>query len=119
MKESNGSMYDTIAIRTETLDDHRNRITKLEIADKEKGESIAMLTREFADISSNFTRMENRIFKSVQSMQEVMSSQNTQQRELIKTLKTGSEEERVRKHNLRKKVRQVLGVHLNPYTMNC
>lgn len=96
------SMFETVKLHGETLDDHGNRITKLEEADKEKADSIALLTREFADISTNFTRMENTILKSAQTTQEVMSTQNTQQWELIKALNAGNQEERVRKHELTK-----------------
>lgn len=96
------SMFETVKLHGDTLDDHGNRITNLEKADKEKAESIALLTREFADISTNFTRMENTILKSAQTTQEVMSTQNTQQWELIKALNAGNQEERVRKHELTK-----------------
>ena len=96
------SMFETVKQQGETLDEHGNRIAQLEASDKEKADSIELLTREFADISTNFTRMENTILKSAQTTQEVMSAQNTQQWDLIKILNEGKQAELVRDHDLKK-----------------
>lgn len=96
------SMFDIVKQQGETLDEHGNRIAALEEADKEKGNAIEILTSKFDDISNGLTKMENTILKSAQTTQEVMSSQNTQQWELIKILNKGNQEELVRKHELKK-----------------
>lgn len=101
-KDLNGSLFDTVTTHTEMLDDHGHRITVLEKADKEKNASIDLLTQQFAEISTNFTRMENTILKSAQTTQEVMSTQNTQQWELIKALNAGNQDDRARKHEITK-----------------
>ena len=96
------SMFETVKQQGETLDEHGNRIAQLEASDKEKADSIELLTSKFADISTNFTRMENTILKSAQTTQEVMSAQNTQQWDLIKILNEGKQAELVRDHDLKK-----------------
>ena len=101
-KELNGSMFETVNAHTETLEEHDERILLLEKSDKEKLDSIGTLTQKFADISTNFTRVENTILKSAQTTQDLMSTQNTQQWELIKVLNAGNQEERVRKHEITK-----------------
>lgn len=101
-KDLSGSLYDTVTEHGAMLDDHGTRIVKLEKADREQAQSIDLLTQQFAEISTNFTRMENTILKSAQSTQEVMSTQNAQQWELIKALNAGNQEDRVRKHEITK-----------------
>lgn len=101
-KEVNGSMFDTVAELIVTKEEHDLRISNLEQSDKSQADSIEFLTREFADISTNFTRMENTILHSAQSTQEIMRTQNTQQWELIKTLNAGNQEDKVRKHEITK-----------------
>lgn len=95
-------MFDTVAAVVETQEEHDARIRKLELSDEQQADSIDLLTREFADISTNFTRMENTILKSAQATQEIMSSQNTQQWELIRTLNAGNQDDKARKHDLKK-----------------
>lgn len=95
-------MFDTVKLHGDTLDEHGNRIKRLEDSDKEKTDAIDLLTKEFSDISTNFTRMENTILKSAQTTQEVMSAQNTQQWDLIKILNEGKQAELVRNHELKK-----------------
>ena len=95
-------MFDTVNAHTETLEEHDERILLLEKSDKEKLDSIGTLTQKFTDISNDFTRVENTILKSAQTTQDLMSTQNTQQWDLIKVLNAGNQEERVRKHELTK-----------------
>ena len=95
-------MFETVNAHTETLEEHDERILLLEKSDKEKLDSIGTLTQKFTDISNDFTRVENTILKSAQTTQDLMSTQNTQQWDLIKVLNAGNQEERVRKHELTK-----------------
>lgn len=96
------SMFEIVKQQGETLDEHGNRIKRLEDSDKEKADAIEVLSGKYAEISSNFTRMENTILKSAQSTQDLMSTQSAQQWKLIEALSIGQEEDKKRKHELKK-----------------
>ncbi|MDQ0427664.1 hypothetical protein QOZ98_000489 [Planomicrobium stackebrandtii] len=100
--KGDGSMYKKIEIIDDTLDEHGNRISALEKADTEKTETINLLENQFTSIKLDFTNLENTIWKTAQSTQDMMTSQNTQQWKLIEALNGGNQEERARKHDLDK-----------------
>jgi hypothetical protein len=100
--KGDGSMYKKIEILDVKLDEHGNRITALEKADVEKSETIKLLEIQFASIKTDFTNLENTIWKTAQSTQDHFSAQNAQQHELIKTMNEGKENERERRHDLSK-----------------
>ena len=95
-------MYKKIEILDELLDEHGNRISALEKSDTEKLENIRVLETQFVSIKSDFTNLENTIWKTAQSTQDLMTNQNTQQWKLIDALNNGNQEEKIRKHELSK-----------------
>ncbi len=97
-KKEPTSMYKII----ETLDEHGNRISALETLDDEKTEMIKMLETQFVSIKTDFTNLENTIWKTAQSTQDHFSAQNAQQWKLIETLNSGNQKEKERKHELTK-----------------
>lgn len=97
-----GSMYETVKKVIETVDSHGERITRLEDDGEQRDDSIASLQKHVAEIRTNFTSLENTIWKTAQSTQDMMSSQNAQQWELIKALNANNEEDRKRKHEYKK-----------------
>ena len=95
-------MYKKIEILDELLDEHGNRISALEKSDTEKLENIRVLETQFVSIKSDFTNLENTIWKTAQSTQDLMTNQNTQQWKLIDALNSGNQEDKIRKHELTK-----------------
>ncbi|MFC3212736.1 hypothetical protein [Planomicrobium okeanokoites] len=100
--KGDGSMYKKIEVIDITLDEHGNRITALEKADVEKSETIKLLELQFTSIKTDFTNLENTIWKTAQSTQDHFSAQNAQQWKLIEALNNGKEKERERKHEITK-----------------
>lgn len=73
-REANGSMYETVALHTETLEEHDARIReqqreiiRLKQADEDK-------TQEIKSMKTDFTNLENTIWKTAQSTQDVMKT---------------------------------------------
>lgn len=100
--KGDSSMYKKIELIDDTLDEHGNRISALEKSDTEKTENIKLLENQFTSIKLDFTRLENTIWSTAQSTQDMMTSQNSQQWKLIEALNGGNQEERARKHDLAK-----------------
>ena len=96
------SMYKKIEFIEELVDSQGNRITALEDSDTEKHENIKILENQFSSIKTDFTNLENTIWKTSQSTQDMMVSQNSQQWKLIETLHNGNQEDKVRRHDLAK-----------------
>lgn len=100
--KGDGSMYKKIENIDERLDEHGNRIKKLEKSDVEKSENIRLLETQFTSIKTDFTNLENTIWKTAQSTQDLFSTQNSQQWELIKAMTDSTDKDRQRKHDLNK-----------------
>lgn len=56
-------MFDSVNMHMDILEKNDERILLLEKSDKGKLESLGALTQKFADISSDFTRVEDKIMK--------------------------------------------------------
>lgn len=102
-------MYKTVEEHGTRLDEHGNtlenygqRIVVLEKSDAEKTEVLEYVQQKMDGIKTDFTNLENTIWKTTQSTQDMMVSQNTQQWKLIESLNENKEKERERKHELKK-----------------
>lgn len=100
--ELNGSVYEKLSvhdeklsIHNETLKDHATEISLLKKSDED-------LMRELKGMKSDFTNLENTIWKTAQSTQDHFSAQNAQQWKLIEALNNGNQDDRKRKHELNK-----------------
>lgn len=94
-KELNGSVFETLHTHSETLKVHATEISMLKKSDED-------LMRELKGMKSDFTNLENTIWKTAQSTQDLMKSQTAQQWKLIDALNSGNQEDKKRKHELSK-----------------
>lgn len=94
-KELNGSVFETLHTHSETLKVHATEISMLKKSDED-------LMRELKGMKSDFTNLENTIWKTAQSTQDHFSVQNAQQWKFIETLNSANQEEKARKHEITK-----------------
>lgn len=80
-EKAGGSMFDTVAAVIETQEEHDYRIKQLEQSDKTQAADISILKssdeeimQELKSIKTDFTNLENTIWKTAQSTQDVMKT---------------------------------------------
>ena len=100
-----GSVFKTLEehdSRISTVEKYGDRITTLEEAKLEQERVNEHMENQIKEIKANFTGLENTIWKTAQATQDMMSTQNAQQWDLIKTLNGNNEKDRERKHEYKK-----------------
>lgn len=93
--ELSGSVYETLNTHSETLKEHATEISLLKQSDED-------FMRELKGMKNDFTKLENTIWQTSQSTQDLMKSQNAQQWKLIEALNSGNQDDRKLKHELNK-----------------